>query len=168
MSKQILETERLILREFNLDDAEFVLTLLNTPEWLKFIGDRNVHSLEDAKMYLEEEPMKSYEQNRFGLWMVALKDTKIPIGMCGLINRPTLDDIDIGFALLSEHSKKGYALEIASATMDYGTNVIGLKKIIAITDPSNETSQKLLKKLGMTLVEEIEEEAYGTSLLFSN
>lgn len=166
--KPILETERLLLREFNLDDAEFILTLLNTPEFLKFIGDKKVHSIEDAKLYLEEGPIKSYDENGFGLWMVELLNTYEPIGMCGLINRPTLEDIDIGFALLSEYAKKGYAFEIASATMDYGTNVIGLKTIIAITDPSNESSQILLKKLGMKLVKEIEEKAYGTSLLFSN
>jgi len=168
VSNIILETERLILKEFNLNDAEFILTLLNTPTFLQFIGDKNVHALEDAKMYLEEGPMKSYEENGFGLWLVSKKEDNIPVGMCGLINRPTLIDIDIGFAFLPDYSGIGYGFEAASATMEYGKNGLGLDKVVAITDPSNTTSIKLLNKLGLHLEKTLEEEEYGTSLLFSN
>ena len=168
LSKLILETERLTLREFNLNDAEFILTLLNTPSWLEFIGDKNVHSLEDAKMYLEEGPTKSYDKNGFGLWLVSLKEDDSSIGMCGLISRPTLNDIDIGFAFLPDYSGMGYGFEAASATMEYGKNRLGLDKVVAITDPSNVASIKLLNKLGFHLEKTLEEEEYGTSLLFSN
>jgi len=168
VSKLILETDRLILREFNLTDSEFILKLVNAPSWLQFIGDKNVHSLADAEMYLEEGPMKSYEENGFGLWLVSIKDDSTPIGICGLINRPTLEDIDIGFALLPEYEGFGYAYEVASATQEYGTNTLDISKIIAITDPTNTSSIKLLKKLGLYLDSKIEEAEYGASLLFSN
>ncbi|MCP4458773.1 MAG: GNAT family N-acetyltransferase [Cytophagales bacterium] len=168
MSKLIFKTERLILREFNLNDTEFILTLLNTKGFLEFIGDKNVRTLEDAEMYLEEGPMKSYKENGFGLWLVVLKDSMTPIGMCGFVKREWLDDIDIGFAFLSEYSGKGYAYEVASATMDYGKNTLGLNTVVAITDPSNNASKKLLTKLDLHFVKEIEESEYGISLLFSN
>ena len=100
----ILETERLTLREFNKSDAEFVLRLLNTPTWLKFIGDKNVRSLDDAQNYLSNGPIRSYEENGFGLSRVALKSSNTPVGACGLIKRDGLNEPDIGFALLPEYA----------------------------------------------------------------
>ena len=99
VDKTILETERLILREFSTSDAEFILILLNTPSWLKFIGDKKIHSIDDAKRYLIDGPLKSYRENGFGLWLVLLKESNISVGMCGLIKRDYMDDIDICFAL---------------------------------------------------------------------
>ena len=93
---KILETERLVLQEFSIDDAEFILSFLNTPGWLEYIGDKNVRSVEDAVDYLEEGPIKSYKENGFGLWLTLLKNNNTPIGMCGLIKRESLDNIDIG------------------------------------------------------------------------
>ncbi len=168
MAKQILQTKRLLLREFNLGDAPFILNIVNTPSWLEFIGDKNVHSLGDAEMYLEEGPLKSYQESGFGFWLVVLKDSMTPIGMCGFVKREWLGDVDIGFAFLLEYSGKGYAFEVASATMDHGKNVLGLNNILAITDPANSSSIKLLKKLGFHFEKEIEESEYGISLLFSN
>lgn len=146
---QILETERLILRQFTLDDAPFILELLNTPTWLQFIGDRNVHSIEDAENYLLNGSLKSYAENGFGFYAVVTKENGKTIGMCGLIKRDTLPDIDIGFAFLPNLISKGFGFEIASATLDYALNVLNIKRIIAIVNPDNEKSIGLIKKIGM-------------------
>src|SRR5688572_21540231 len=114
-----LETQRLGLREFTRDDAVFIVELLNTPGWLQFIGDRNVKTKEQAIIYLENGPLKSYKENGFGSWMVELKEDKTPIGMCGILRRESLENPDIGFAFLPEYTGKGYAFEIASATLSY-------------------------------------------------
>lgn len=152
---QILETERLILRQFTLDDAPFILELLNTPTWLQFIGDRNVHSIEDAEKYLLNGSMKSYAENGFGFYAVIEKGSGKNIGMCGLIKRDTLPDIDIGFAFLPNLISKGFGFEIASATLDYALNVLKIKRVIAIVNPDNEKSIGLIKKIGMQFEEMI-------------
>ncbi len=163
----ILETERLVLREFSIDDAEFILTLLNTPGWLEYIGDKNVRTPEDAVNYLENVPIKSYKENGFGLWLTFLKNNSTPIGMCGLIKRETLDDIDIGFALLPEYSKSGYAYEIALATINYAKHVLRIDKVVAITDSNNVPSIKLLNKLGLQFEKTLMLSENDTVLLFS-
>ncbi len=147
--KVILETERLMLQEISIDDSEFILTLLNTPQYLKFIGDKNVRTIADARKYLKEGPIKSYRENGFGLWLVLLKDRQIPIGICGLIKRDILDDVDIGFALLPEYLSFGYGYEIAAATLKHGNRVLGLDRIVAIADINNIASMKLLNKIGL-------------------
>lgn len=164
---KILETERLCLRELNLSDVAFIIELLNTPNWLAYIGDKKVKTKTDAKKYLKEGPLKSYRDNGFGLWMVQLKNSNIPIGMCGLINRETLDDIDIGFALLPEYVRMGYGFEIADATMNYAKSNLNLKKIVGITDPENKASIELLKKIGLRFEKIIEYSDDKTALLFS-
>jgi len=145
----ILETERLSLREFNTNDADFILILLNNPTWLLYIGDRNVKTVDDARHYLINGPIKSYHTNGFGLSLVSLKDSSIPIGMCGLIRRNGLEDVDIGFALLPQYAGKGYAYEIAAATMEHGKKKLGIEKIVAITSEDNTHSIKLLNKVGL-------------------
>ena len=165
--KKILETERLILREFSIDDAEFILTLLNTPGWLEYIGDKNVRTLEAAVNYLEEGPIKSYIENGFGLWLTSLKNNSTPIGMCGLVNRESLDDIDIGFALLPEYSKLGYGYEIAYATINYANHVLRLDKVVAITDSNNIPSIKLLNKIGLQFEKTLNLSENDKVLLFS-
>src|SRR6187549_3768173 len=100
---KVLETDRLSLREFVLDDAAFLLSLLNSPGWLKFIGDRGVHTIEDARKYIAERLVSSYRTFGFGFYVVTPKDEDIPIGMCGLVKRDTLEDVDIGFAFLPEY-----------------------------------------------------------------
>ena len=146
---KILETERLLLREFNTDDAAFILVLLNNPTWLLYIGDRNIRSLEDAHDYLVHGPIKSYSTNGFGLWHVSAKEGNHAIGMCGLIRRNGLEHADIGFALLPQYAGKGYGYEIAAATMNHGKNALGLEHIIAITSEDNTHSIKLLNKIGL-------------------
>ncbi len=145
----VLETERLILRRLSTDDAEFVLELLNEPSFLRYIGDRGVRNLEEAKQYILNRLVTSYERNGFGLYLVELKESSIPIGISGLVKRDTLPDPDIGFAYLPAYWSKGYAVESAAAVMNYAREVLGLTRIVAITSLDNEASAKLLGKIGL-------------------
>lgn len=145
----ILETERLILRQLSADDAEFVLALLNEPSFIRYIGDKGVRNLEDARRYINDGPIKSYEHNGFGLNLVQLKTSNTPIGICGVLKRDTLPDPDIGFAFLPSYWNQGYALESAAAVMAHARETLGLGRILAITSPDNEASEKLLGKIGL-------------------
>lgn len=145
----ILETERLSIRELTVDDAAFILELLNEPAFIKNIADRGVRTEADAVRYITDGPMASYAQHGFGLYAVELKATGEPIGMCGLLRRDYWDEIDIGFAFLERFWSKGYAYESAAAMMDYGRDVLGLKRIVAITSPDNQGSINVLQKIGL-------------------
>jgi RimJ/RimL family protein N-acetyltransferase len=147
----ILQTHRLQLRQFNVDDWEFIIRLLNSDGWLKYIGDRNVKTKEQAENYLKKGPLKNYEQNGFGLSMVETRNGK-PVGMCGLIKRDYLEHPDIGFALLPEYSSMGYGFEIASALLVHARNDLGMTIILAITVPNNVKSIGLLEKIGLRFV----------------
>lgn len=146
----ILETERLTIRHFTTDDAEFMLRLLNEPSFIQNIADRGVRTVEQAATYLREGPMKSYQVHGHGLYLVALKGSLQPIGMCGLIKREWLKDVDIGYAFLPEFWSKGYALESVSAVLEFGRRSLGLTTIVAIVNPDNEASKKVLTKLGLS------------------
>jgi len=139
----------LVLRRLTTDDAEFILELLNEPSFLQYIGDKGVRTIDDARKYLLTGPMDSYDRHGFGLYLTALKESGVPIGMCGLLKRETLDDVDIGFAFLPKHWLKGYAFESASAVMDYSRDTLGLERIVAVTAPDNTGSIRVLEKLGM-------------------
>jgi RimJ/RimL family protein N-acetyltransferase len=145
----ILETSRLVLRELTLDDAPFILRLLNEPSWLRFIGDRGVRTLDDAVGYLETGPLTSYARNGFGLWCVVAKETGLPVGMCGLIRRATLPEVDVGFAFLPEAWGRGWAREVAAAVLGHARDVVGLKRLLAITSPDNEKSIRVLEHVGL-------------------
>jgi RimJ/RimL family protein N-acetyltransferase len=147
-----IETERLLLRQFTLADTDFIIELVNSPGWLQFIGDRNIKTEADAQKYLLNGPLKSYELNGYGLSMVELKEDKIPVGMCGIIKRDTLDHPDIGFAFLPAFTGKGYAVEIAAATIQYAKEILELHPILAITVPDNHASIKLLERIGLRFV----------------
>jgi RimJ/RimL family protein N-acetyltransferase len=146
---KVIETERLNLRWLSPDDAEFILELLNDPSFLRFIGDKGVRTLDDARNYILNGPVDMYNRLGFGLYLTALKESGAPIGICGLIKRDSLEDVDIGFAFLPKFRAKGYAYESAAAVMDYGKHVLGLKRIVAITSPDNYASGGLLEKLGL-------------------
>jgi len=146
---KILETERLVLRQLTPDDAEFILELLNDPSFIRNIGDRNVRTIEDACSYILNGPVASYAKNGFGLYLVLLKETQEPIGMCGLIKRDGLEDVDIGYALRPRYWCRGYAVEAAQATKEYAREMIGLKRIVAIVDPVNAGSIRVLEKIGL-------------------
>ena len=145
---KFLETERLILREIDASDDAFMLDLLNQPSFIKYIGDRNVRDLEQSREFIESRYRKSYADNGFGLWAVELKETGEPIGICGFVRRDSLPDADVGFAFLPQFERRGYAFESASAVMDYGRETLGLKRVLAITTQDNESSGRLLEKLG--------------------
>lgn len=165
--KTILETKRLLLREFTVDDAEFILELVNTPLWLEFIGDKNIRNKENAIDYIENRLQKSYINNGYGLWLMQLKVDATPIGMCGLLNRESLEDIDIGFALLPEHERKGYTYEAAKATLTYAEKVLQIPKVVAITNTNNIASIRLLNKLGLQFDQELLLSEDDPVLLFS-
>jgi RimJ/RimL family protein N-acetyltransferase len=143
-----LETERLILRRFTVDDAQFALTLLNEPSFLRYIGDKKVRTLDDARQYILTGPVASYERNGFGLCVVELKASHKPIGMCGLIKRDELPDPDIGFAFLPDFWNKGFAFEAAAAVLQSARDTFQL--VLAITSLDNVASIKLLERLGFT------------------
>jgi len=147
----VLATDRLILRWLTLDDAPFILVLLNDPSWLRFIGDKGVRTLDDARDYLRQGPIAMYERAGFGLYLTELKAGGIPIGLCGLIKRESLEDVDIGFAFLPQFQGQGYAHESAAAVLTHGQRNFGMQRIVAITSPDNGRSAGLLEKLGMKL-----------------
>jgi RimJ/RimL family protein N-acetyltransferase len=146
---KILETERLLLRQFSNEDADFILELLNEPSFIQNIGDRNVRTLEDARAYISNGPVASYRKHGFGLYLVVLKETGESAGMCGLIRREGLEDVDIGYAFLPRFWSRGYAVEAAQAVKTYAKEVVGLTRMVAITDPANQGSIRVLEKLGL-------------------
>jgi RimJ/RimL family protein N-acetyltransferase len=145
---KVLETERLILRRLAVEDSEFILELLNDPSWLRFIGDRGVRTLDAARDYILKSLVAMYERLGFGLYLTELKGEGVPVGICGLIKRDSLEDVDIGFAFLPKFRGQGYAYESASAVMAYGKRTFGLNRLVAITSPDNVDSTRLLEKLG--------------------
>jgi len=146
---KVLETDRLTLRWLTADDSAFILELLNDPGWLRFVGDKGVHTLEEARGYLLKGPIDMYRRLGFGLYLTELKESGVPIGICGLIKRDGLEDVDVGFAFLPQFRTKGYAYESASAIMVYGKDVLKLERIVAVTSPENHNAARLLGKLGL-------------------
>jgi len=142
------QTERLLLRQFSEDDAPFVLTLLNEPSFLRYIGDKKIRTLADAQQYILNGPVASYERHGFGLLLVELKESHTPIGMCGLLKREELPDPDIGFAFLPAFWNKGFAFEAATAVLKDARERLELERILAITSLDNEASIMLLERLG--------------------
>lgn len=152
MSDKVLDTQRLTLRRLSYDDAAFILRLLNDPDFIRFIGDKGVRNLEDARGYLRTGPLASYERFGFGLFRVDLRESGEPIGMCGLLKREVLADVDIGFAYLPEHRSKGYAFEAATAIASYAYRTYGLTRLAGVTKPDNFGSMRVLEKLGLRRV----------------
>jgi RimJ/RimL family protein N-acetyltransferase len=146
---KILETERLNLRHVVASDAGFILDVLNQPSFIQFIGDRGVRTAEQAVEYIESRFTKSYQDNGFGMFLVELKEDHTPLGISGLVKRDSLPDADIGFAFLPQYWSKGYAFESAAAVLEYGRDTLGLKRILAITSTDNESSGRLLEKIGL-------------------
>lgn len=147
--KVILETKRLILREFEESDSGFIFRLLNSPGWLRNIGSRGIQNEENAKEYINTKLRKAYAELGFGFYLAELKSNGESAGMCGLVKREGLDDVDVGFALLPEYEHQGYAFESASAMVEYAKNTLGMDSLSAITIPSNSSSIRLLEKIGL-------------------
>lgn len=162
-----LETERLRLRDLDPErDAAFMLAVLNEPAFIANVADRGVRTEAEAADYIREKLMPSYEQFGFGFFAVELKESGVPIGICGLIKRPVLDDVDIGYSLLEEYWGQGYAHEAAVAVLDYGRNVLRLPRIVAFTAPHNRSSIRLLEKLGLRFERMFNLPGYDTESMF--
>lgn len=143
-----IQTSRLQIRWLDLDDAAFIYRLVNDPDWLRFIGDKTVRNLADARRYLQNGPLKMYRQFGFGLNRVALRDDDTAIGICGILQRQSLPYPDLGFALLPEFRSRGYAFEAASAVLEHARGQLGISRLAAILSGANEASASLLTKLG--------------------
>ena len=152
MAPEALQTARLDIVPLSLADAPFVYEIVNDPAWIRFIGDKHVHSIADAEAYLRNGPLAMYARYRLGLFKVVDRGESRPIGMCGLIRRDGLDDVDIGFAFLESARGRGYAQEAASAVLEHGFSKLGLPRIVAITDVENHASARVLEKIGMRYV----------------
>jgi len=146
---RVLETERLALRHFAASDAAFALELVNEPDFLRFIGDKGVRDLAGARAYLEQGPIRSYAEHGHGLYLVELKATGEPLGMCGLLRRETLEDADIGFAFLARHRNRGYGFEAAAGVLEHARRALGIERVVAVAAPDNAASAALLAKLGL-------------------
>jgi RimJ/RimL family protein N-acetyltransferase len=144
----VLETDRLLLRWLSLEDFEFIRRLVNEPSFIQNIGDRGVRNDDDARSYIRNGPIASYEQFGFGLYLVQLKNSSTPIGICGLLKRESFDFPDLGYALLPEYWSKGYALEAASSVLNLARNELGLQRVLAIVNADNLASIRLLEKCG--------------------
>jgi RimJ/RimL family protein N-acetyltransferase len=144
----ILETDRLRLRRLSADDADFILRLLNEPSYLQYIGDKGVRTPDDARLYILNGPVASYEKFGFGLYLVEEKESGAPVGMCGLLKRDILEDVDIGYSLVPEFWSKGYALESAQAVITFAREKLGIKRVLAVVNSDNQSSIRLLEKLG--------------------
>jgi RimJ/RimL family protein N-acetyltransferase len=145
----VIRTARLQLRELQLRDGEFILQLLNEAAFLRFIGDKGVRTLSDARDYIRKGPMDSYRRFGFGLYLASLRDGGTPIGICGLVKRDNLADVDVGFAFLSQYWSQGYATESAAAVLDHGWERLQLPRIVAITAPDNHGSIAVLERIGL-------------------
>ena len=144
-----IETERLIIRPTNIEDVSFIYELLNSLKWLKFIGDRNVHSEKDAEDYIEQKMLPQLKRLGYSNNTIIRKKDHIKIGTCGLFDRDGIDGVDIGFASLPEFEKQGYAYEASSKLVEVSKKQFNIKKVNAITTKENVSSQKLIKKLGL-------------------
>jgi len=146
----IAETERLIISKFTIEDAPFFLELVNTPHWLKYIGDRNIKTVLQAEQRIISGHIKSYETHGFGFYKLNLKENTKPIGTCGFIKRDSLEHVDVGFAFLPEYEGKGYGFESSKAILKLAKERFKLETILAITLPANKPSINLLEKLGLS------------------
>ena len=144
-----LKTSRLLIERFTENDAAFIVELLNDPGWLRFIGDKQVRTLDDAREYLRVGPLAMYEQRGFGLCRVSRRADGPPIGMCGLLKRDGLDDIELGFAFLPLGRGHGHAREAAAVTIEFGFKALAAPRIVAITNAENVASARVLEGVGM-------------------
>jgi RimJ/RimL family protein N-acetyltransferase len=154
----ICETQRLRLRAVTLADAPFLLRLVNQSSWIRFIGDRKVHTIPEAEQYIDARMIESYRSNGYGLYVVEAKADGASLGLCGLVKRPYLEQPDIGFAFLDEHAGQGFAAESATAIIAHARTAWAQPQLLAITSPDNERSRKLLLKVGF----HVADEAYAT------
>lgn len=140
---------------------------MNEPGFIKYVADRRLRTPADAAAYIREKFAPSYREFGFGFYRVELKESGIPIGICGLVKRETLETVDVGFSILERFCAQGYAYEAAAAVMDHGRTALGLSEIVGVTAPENRASIRLLEKLGLKFQRRINLPGYGPeNLLF--
>ncbi|MBK8903146.1 MAG: GNAT family N-acetyltransferase [Anaerolineaceae bacterium] len=162
-------TARLELVRLTLEDAPFILELVNDPSWLRFIGDRGVHTVAQAEAYLQNGPLASYTANGYGLYLVRRQADGACLGMCGLVKRPSLPHPDIGFAYLPQFTGQGYGFEAATAVLHHARHELNLSPILAIVAPDNHRSIRLLEKLGLKFQKRLSlDEGQSEVLLYSS
>jgi RimJ/RimL family protein N-acetyltransferase len=164
----MLVSERLQLRTLSLDDASFVLQLLNDPDGLKYIGDKQVHNLDDARRYIENGPHLMQAKHGVSLLLVEKLNLGVPVGMCGLLKRDNLECPDLGFSFMPDYRGQGFAIEASQAVLDYAKTQLDLPKVAAITSLDNIPSISLLEKLGFKFSEviKLKQDDPGTRLFF--
>lgn len=146
----VLETSRMTLRWFEESDAAFVLGLLNDPAWLANIGERNVRTLDDARLWIAQKLVASYRQSGYGLWAMQRRGDDVLLGMCGLLKRDVLPSLDVGYALMPAFRGQGYAREAVLACLAHARDVLGCRRVFALVAPHNQPSIRLLESVGMT------------------
>lgn len=147
----VCETPRLALRLARPGDAAFLLQLVNQRSWIDHIGDRHVHTLEEAAHYIDQRLLAPFRALGYGMYILQRKSDGTPVGLCGLVKRDTLPDPDLGFALLDAYAGQGYAVEAATAVVRHARETLGIQRLLAITTPGNQPSGRLLVKLGFQL-----------------
>ena len=163
-----LDTDRLVIRPSHPDDAPFMLQLLNEPGFLTNIGDRGVTTVEEARAYLRTAPLFAYEPGGLGFNIVEERETGEPVGICGLVKRDVLDDVDVGYAMLERAAGRGYASEAAAAVLKHAREDLGLTRVVAITGVGNAGSRRVLEKLGLELESVLELSGYaGETCLYA-
>jgi RimJ/RimL family protein N-acetyltransferase len=160
-ARPVLRTERIDLRPFTAADAAFIVALVNDPQWLRFIGDRHVADEASARAWIENRLVAAYRTHGFGLWAMQRRADAELLGMCGLVQRDGLPEIDLGYALLPHHRGRGYAREAGAACLSHAAAVLGRRRVLAITDPLNERSIRVLASLGMVRDDSVLYESEG-------
>jgi RimJ/RimL family protein N-acetyltransferase len=158
---KVLETARLFLRRVEKSDAGLFLELLNDPAFIRYVADRGVRTTEDAVAYIEEKILPSFTKFGFGFYVAEQKETGQSIGICGLIKRDTLDDVDVGFSILRKFWGQGFATEAAAAVIEYGRSELRLPRVVAIASAENTNSINVLKKLGLHFEKTIQLPGYN-------
>jgi RimJ/RimL family protein N-acetyltransferase len=161
----LIETERLLLRDCVPEDADVVLRLLNEPSFLENIGDRGVHTPKEAAAYLINGPIASYAEHGYGMYMVELRKTGKPVGMCGLLRRTQFEHPDVGYAFFPEFWGRGFASEAASGVIEHARRTLGIGRVLGIVSPHNSASIQVLEKIGFTFQEPAVFELDGSEVL---
>jgi len=150
---KILDTERLTLRTIEPGDAAFYYELVTDPTWLEHIGDKGIRSVEGARTAIIDGPCTMQEKYGHSLYVMERKSDGKPLGLCGLIKRDSLPDVDIGYAIRPAYFGQGYTYEAAAAVVQHARVQLRMKRLLGITSPANTSSIKLLEKLGLVFVE---------------
>lgn len=155
MKSDIIRSERLRIRQFSKTDAVFLLTLMNSSDWLKMLGNEKVHTVRDAEHYLKHHIIKESSQPPYGFLLFELIENKLPIGLCGITRRNAQTIPDLGFAILPKFAGQDYTFEAASTLLNHIRQLQYIPQIDAFTTLHNIASQKLLEKLGFTFQKEL-------------